>query len=164
MLKYSVDGGMEPTASGASPQQAAHDAHVGFCTFLAAKSLHVDVWDGESLLQVCAALQFMLAAHWCRCSFQNAIPSLHNAVCVGLLLHGYNAVDCWCPFHLFYVPHVQVGSVAVDLQAMLRQGRDFSELLLELPVMDQAAIAPGLQGQTFLDATTAFNPGTGALA
>lgn len=70
----------------------------------------------------------------------------------------------WCALHacLLLLLRVQVGTVAVELQALLRQGRDFAELLVELPVLDQSAIAPGLQGQTFTDAATAYNPATGA--
>lgn len=37
----------------------------------------------------------------------------------------------------------------MDLQPLLRQGRDFAELLVEVPIIDQAAVAPGLAGQTF---------------
>lgn len=47
----------------------------------------------------------------------------------------------------------------MDLQPLLRQGRDFAELLVEVPILDQAAVAPSLQGQTFAEA--AYNANTG---
>jgi nephrocystin-4 len=59
-------------------------------------------------------------------------------------------------FHL----GMQVGTASVDLQPLLRQGRDFAELLVEVPILDQAAVAPSLQGQTFMEA--AYNQNTGA--
>jgi nephrocystin-4 len=33
--------------------------------------------------------------------------------------------------------HFQVGTATLNLQQLLRQGRDFSELLIEVPIMDQ---------------------------
>ncbi len=55
----------------------------------------------------------------------------------------------------------QIGTASVDLQPLLRQGRDFSELLVEVPILDQAAVAPSLQGQSFAEAAYNTNTGTG---
>jgi hypothetical protein len=41
-----------PLAPGVSPGQAAHAEHLAFSSYLATRQLVVDVWDGESLLQV----------------------------------------------------------------------------------------------------------------
>ncbi|GIL84279.1 hypothetical protein Vretimale_15928 [Volvox reticuliferus] len=103
VLKFEVDGGTEPVPSGQTAQQAGFEAAMAFAQYLAHKTLHLDVWDGESLLQL--------------------------------------------------------GTASVDLQPLLRQGRDFSELLVEVPILDQAAVAPSLQGQTFAEA--AYNANTG---
>ncbi|GFR44041.1 hypothetical protein Agub_g5201 [Astrephomene gubernaculifera] len=103
VMKFEVDGGTEAVPSGQTAQQAGFEASMAFAQYLAHKTLHLDVWDGESLLQV--------------------------------------------------------GTASVDLQPLLRQGRDFSELLLEVPILDQAAVAPSLQGQSFAEA--AYNANTG---
>ncbi|GLC73822.1 hypothetical protein PLESTF_001424700 [Pleodorina starrii] len=103
VLKFDVDGGAEPVPSGQSAQQAGFEAAMAFAQYLASKTLHLDVWDGESLLQL--------------------------------------------------------GTASVDLQSLLRQGRDFAELLVEVPILDQAAVAPSLQGQSFTEA--AYNANTG---
>ncbi|KXZ51260.1 hypothetical protein GPECTOR_13g747 [Gonium pectorale] len=103
VYKYVVDGGMEAIPSGQTAQQAGFEAAMQFAQYLGAKTLHLDVWDGESLLQL--------------------------------------------------------GTASVDLQPLLRQGREFAELLLEVPILDQAAIAPSLAGQTFAEA--AYNATTG---
>ncbi|KAG2438730.1 hypothetical protein HXX76_005275 [Chlamydomonas incerta] len=102
VLKYVVDGAAEAVPSGQTPQDAGFEAARGFAQYLAVKTLHLDVWDGDSLLQV--------------------------------------------------------GTASVDLQPLLRQGRDFAELLVEVPILDQAAVAPSLQGQTFMEA--AYNQNT----
>jgi hypothetical protein len=52
VLKHVVDGSEVPLAPGVSPGQAAHAEHLAFCSYLATRQLVVDVWDGESLLQV----------------------------------------------------------------------------------------------------------------
>lgn len=52
VLKYVVDGGAEALPSGQSAQQAGYEAHMAFCQYLAHKSVCLDVWDAESLLQV----------------------------------------------------------------------------------------------------------------
>lgn len=50
--KPQVDGGNEPVPSGQTAQQAGFEAAMAFAQYLATKTLHLDVWDGESLLQV----------------------------------------------------------------------------------------------------------------
>ena len=52
MLKYVVDGGSEAVPSGQTAQQAGFESHMAFCQYLANKTLNLDVWDAESLLQV----------------------------------------------------------------------------------------------------------------
>lgn len=58
VLKLSVDGSAgnsgdgEVAAAGSEALAAAHDTHVSFCRYLATRALHLDLWDGESLLQV----------------------------------------------------------------------------------------------------------------
>ena len=52
MTKYVVDGTLEPLATGQTMEQGAYEAVMAFDQYLAHKRLHVDVWDGESLLQV----------------------------------------------------------------------------------------------------------------
>lgn len=52
VVKYVVDGTAQPLATGQTPQQAGYEQSLAFAQYLAHKSLHVDVWDGESLLQV----------------------------------------------------------------------------------------------------------------
>jgi hypothetical protein len=56
VLKFSVDGS-RPSELQAwqDPVQAAADAHVAFCKYLVSHKLALDVWDGESLLQVSQA-------------------------------------------------------------------------------------------------------------
>ena len=55
-IKYVVDSTLEALPTGQSAQQAAFEGNMHFSQYLAAKALSVDVWDGESLLQVCLAL------------------------------------------------------------------------------------------------------------
>lgn len=45
-----------------------------------------------------------------------------------------------CPVPCPHAP--QIGTVAVNLQSLLRQGRDFAEVLVELPVMDNSDVLP----------------------
>lgn len=52
MLKYEVDGSKGPLAAGQDLAAAAYEAHMSFASYLASRALSVDVWDGESLLQV----------------------------------------------------------------------------------------------------------------
>ncbi len=47
-----VDGGNEAVPSGQTAQQAGFESAMAFAQYLASKTLHLDVWDGESLLQV----------------------------------------------------------------------------------------------------------------
>jgi len=51
-IKYVVDSTLEALPTGQSAQQAAFEGNMHFSQYLAAKALSVDVWDGESLLQV----------------------------------------------------------------------------------------------------------------
>lgn len=86
VLKYVVDGTAEPVSSGQTTEQAAYEANMQLCQYLASKKLSIDVWDGESLLQV--------------------------------------------------------GTASLDLPQLLRQGREFAELLIEVPILDQSMAAP----------------------
>lgn len=53
VLKFSIDGSRpSELQAGQDSVQAAADAHVAFCKYLVSHKLAVDVWDGESLLQV----------------------------------------------------------------------------------------------------------------
>lgn len=53
VLKFSVDGSRpSELLPGQDPVQAAAQAHVAFCKYLISHKLAVDVWDGDSLLQV----------------------------------------------------------------------------------------------------------------
>ncbi len=53
VLKFQVDGSRpSELLPGQDPAQAAGEAHVVFCRYLLGHKLAVDVWDGESLLQV----------------------------------------------------------------------------------------------------------------
>jgi hypothetical protein len=52
LLKYVVDGTLQPLSSTQSAAQAARDQHVHFSQYLAAKALSIDVWDSVSQLQV----------------------------------------------------------------------------------------------------------------
>ena len=51
-IKYVVDATLDAVPSGQTAQQAAFEGNMHFNQYLAAKTLSVDVWDGESLLQV----------------------------------------------------------------------------------------------------------------
>ena len=51
-VKYVVDATLDAVPSGQTAQQAAFEGNMHFSQYLAAKTLSVDVWDGESLLQV----------------------------------------------------------------------------------------------------------------
>ena len=51
-VKYVVDSTLDAVPSGQTAQQAAFEGNMHFSQYLAAKTLSVDVWDGESLLQV----------------------------------------------------------------------------------------------------------------
>lgn len=52
VLKYSVDGSCGPLSTGQTPGSAAYEAHMSLASYLAHKQLNIDMWDGESLLQV----------------------------------------------------------------------------------------------------------------
>eukprot|EP00983_Pelagomonas_calceolata_P102557 1158819-Pelagomonas_calceolata.AAC.6 len=52
LIKYVLDGSVGPLDPGQSPASAAHEAHMTFAAYLASRSLSLDVWDGDSLLQV----------------------------------------------------------------------------------------------------------------
>jgi nephrocystin-4 len=53
VLKFSVDGSApSELLPGQDPLQAAAAAHLAFCRFLVSHKLAVDLWDGDSLLQV----------------------------------------------------------------------------------------------------------------
>lgn len=52
VVKHMVDGSSGLLSPGQSPSSAAYEAHMAFAAFLASHSLSVDVWDGDSLLQV----------------------------------------------------------------------------------------------------------------
>lgn len=53
VLKFTVDGSRpSELLPGQDPLQAAADAHLAFCRFLVSHKLAVDLWDGDSLLQV----------------------------------------------------------------------------------------------------------------
>lgn len=53
VMKYQVDGSNpSQLLPGQDPGQAAFDAHVAFCNHLAKRKLNIDIWDGDSLLQV----------------------------------------------------------------------------------------------------------------
>jgi hypothetical protein len=47
-----VDGSQSSCITGLPPSVSAHRDHLDFCSYLGSKQLVVDVWDGESLLQV----------------------------------------------------------------------------------------------------------------
>ncbi|KAK9823703.1 hypothetical protein WJX72_004791 [[Myrmecia] bisecta] len=101
VLKFRVDpvGDGEDMSAGGMEDRLVH-----FCRYLATRSLSIDVWDGDSLLQV--------------------------------------------------------GSMSVDLRGLLRQGREFSESLLELPVYDlQDPVASSAAPHT---AAAAAGPSTAA--
>jgi nephrocystin-4 len=51
-VKYVIDATLDAVPSGQTAQQAAYEGNMHFSQYLAAKTLSVDVWDGESLLQV----------------------------------------------------------------------------------------------------------------
>jgi len=52
-VKHALDGSAAGLlAPGQSPAVAAQEAHLAFASYLASHSLSLDVWDGESLLQV----------------------------------------------------------------------------------------------------------------
>jgi nephrocystin-4 len=51
-LKYVVDATLDAVPSGQTQEQAAYEGSMSYAQYLAHKTLSVDVWDGESLLQV----------------------------------------------------------------------------------------------------------------
>lgn len=54
VFKYNVDGSAaSQLLPGQAPAQAAFDGHMAFCRYLAKHRLAIDVWDADSLLQVC---------------------------------------------------------------------------------------------------------------
>jgi hypothetical protein len=53
VLKFQVDGSRpSELLPGQDPVQAAAEAHMALCKYLVNHKLAVDVWDGDSLLQV----------------------------------------------------------------------------------------------------------------
>ena len=53
VLKFQVDGSRpSELLPGQDPAQSAAEAHMAFCKYLVNHQLAVDVWDGDSLLQV----------------------------------------------------------------------------------------------------------------
>lgn len=53
LLKYKVDGSNPgQLLPGQDPQQAAYECHMTFCSYLATHKLALEIWDGDSLLQV----------------------------------------------------------------------------------------------------------------
>jgi hypothetical protein len=57
VFKYNIDGSaVSQLLPGQAPAQAAFDSHMAFCRYLAKHRLAVDVWDADSLLQVCCLL------------------------------------------------------------------------------------------------------------
>lgn len=51
-VKYIVDATLEALPSGQTADQAAFEGAMHFAQYLSSKTLSIDVWDGESLLQV----------------------------------------------------------------------------------------------------------------
>ncbi|GMH42847.1 hypothetical protein BSKO_10766 [Bryopsis sp. KO-2023] len=82
VLKYAVEVSPSITDVAPDPYSVQHDRHVHFCNYLAGRSLVVDVWEGESMLQI--------------------------------------------------------GSVTIKLDSLLRQGRQFNEQCMELPILDSS--------------------------
>jgi hypothetical protein len=57
VFKYNIDGSAaSQLLPGQAPAQAAFDSHMAFCRYLAKHRLAIDVWDADSLLQVCCLL------------------------------------------------------------------------------------------------------------
>lgn len=52
LLKYSVDGSHGESYGGASGPAAAHGRRMDFCRYLSARQMSIDIWDGDSLLQI----------------------------------------------------------------------------------------------------------------
>lgn len=52
VMKLAVDGSSGPEAHGREGRNSAYEQHVRFCHYLATRSIHLDLWDGDALLQV----------------------------------------------------------------------------------------------------------------
>jgi len=65
IVKHVLDGSVGPLEPGQSPAEAAHDAHMAFAEYLASHSLSLDVWDGDSLLQVSLAVGVSVSKRVC---------------------------------------------------------------------------------------------------
>jgi hypothetical protein len=52
VLKYQLDTGSDQLPC-QNPGAAAFEGHMAFCRYLATHTLAIDVWDADSLLQVC---------------------------------------------------------------------------------------------------------------
>lgn len=56
VVKHVLDGStVSALTPGQNPVAAAQEAHLNFASYLASHSLSMDVWDGDSLLQVCVS-------------------------------------------------------------------------------------------------------------
>jgi hypothetical protein len=88
VLKFSVDGSRaSELQTGQDPVQAAAAAHMAYCKYLVSHKLAVDVWDGESLLQVRQARRRQRPQAVCVCPASQSPPhTLCRALPCSLLL------------------------------------------------------------------------------
>lgn len=134
VLKFSVDGSRpSELLPGQDPLQAAADAHLAFCRFLVSHKLAVDLWNGDSLLQVLthAFMAILVAGRTCSaffaCEDSRCAHGHASRVCYEIADTHTSLLTVWLL--------LQLGSCTADLSGLLRQGRDLSDLLLELPVL-----------------------------
>jgi hypothetical protein len=88
--------------------------HCQLALYLASHSLEVDVWDGDSLMQVRPRCVFVRMS-------STFITAIHLLTCRGMTF-------------------AQVGSLSIPLRGLLRQGRPCAEVRQDVPVM---AAGPG---------------------
>lgn len=147
------------------------EAHVALAHYLATRKLSVDVWDGESLLQVGVGEEGAQQAGgiskireraerrhghvvWkqaCHVRGEREVLKARRRM-PATSLHAVDLVLRTPSLHLAHVHSlyfVQVGSASLDMALLLRQGRPFAELLVEVPLLlaDSGVMVPpaGLQ-------------------
>lgn len=80
-MKYAVDGSEGALPSGVAVGQSVYDEHMALAGYLANRQLAVDMWDGESLLQVGAwDTDAGYLRHWC-CSVCVAYDTVLQSPC-----------------------------------------------------------------------------------
>lgn len=146
MMKFCVDGSRPSELLPGQDAQGAVAAYLEFCRYLATNKLAVDMWDGDSLLQVrerwAVCLVCVAGGTACDTGRLQGVAQRHQA--------GVFSMRIWRLLSLLLML-MQVGSCCVDLSGLLRQGRDLTDQLLELPLFKdfsshQSGSSSGMMG------------------